>query len=147
MQVFVCCTGGYRCCSSFPKFFVLLRSVSYEVQKTIARFTVHTCQPSRSRRDSPDLKTETRRPARRPKKADSSRFVPTNAPKHDLNLLFACSLCSLVGIQVSFVSFGLFSCTRPWQAVSYPNKKIRTALFWLKSSFSCHFPLNARNFA
>ena len=48
----------------------------------------HTCQPSRSRRDSPDLETETRRPARRPKKADSSRFVPINVHKHDLKPAF-----------------------------------------------------------
>ena len=76
----------------------------------------HTCQPSRSGRDSPDLETETRRPARRPKKTDSSRFVPINAPNTILNLPFACSVCSSVGIQVSSVSFGLFSCTRPWWA-------------------------------
>ena len=106
----------------------------------------HTCQPSRSRRDSSDLETKTRRPARQPKKADSSRSTPKNTI---LNLPLACSLCSSVGIQVSSVSFGLFSGTRPSVAGSYPNKKsvyIR-ALFWLKSSFSCHFPLYARNFA
>ena len=77
-------------------------------------FLEHTCQPSRSRRDSPGLETETRRPARRPKKPIRpvlSRSTPKN---RILNLLFACSLCSSVGIQVSSVSFGLFSCTRPW---------------------------------
>ena len=84
----------------------------------------HTCQPSRSRRDSPDLETETRRPARRPKKADSSRFVPINAQNTVLNPLFACSLCSSVGIQVSSVSFGHFSCTRPWQAVIQTKKSV-----------------------
>ena len=49
---------------------------------------IHTCQPSRSRRDSPDLETETRRPARRHKKADSSRFFPINAQKHDFKPAF-----------------------------------------------------------
>ena len=43
---------------------------------------LHTCQPSRSRRDSPDLETETRRPARRLKKKpirpDLSRSTPKN---------------------------------------------------------------------
>ena len=79
--------------------------------------TLHTCQPSRSRRDSPVLETEARHPARLPKRADSSRFVPINAQNTILNLPFACSLCSSVGIQVSSVSFDQFSCTRPWRAV------------------------------
>ena len=83
----------------------------------VVHWCEHTCQPSRSRRDSPDLETETRRSARRPKKADSSRFVPINAQKHDFKPAFACSLCSSLGIQGSSVSFCLFSCTRPWQAV------------------------------
>ena len=45
---------------------------------------------------------------------DLSRSMPQNTI---LNLPFACSLCSSVGIQASSVSFGLFSCTRPWWAV------------------------------
>ena len=103
----------------------------------------HTCQPSQSRRDSPDLETETRRPAQRPKKTDLSRSTPKNTI---LNLPFACSLCSSVGIQVSSVSFDLFSCTRPWWAdIQTKNLYIR-ALFWFKSSFFCHFSVNARNF-
>ena len=61
----------------------------------------HTCQPSRSRRDSPDLETETRRPARRPKKADSSRFVPINAPKHDFKPAF-CLFSSFFSRNSSF---------------------------------------------
>ena len=38
--------------------------------------------------DSPDLETETGRPARRPKKADLSRLVPINAQKHDFKPAF-----------------------------------------------------------
>ena len=103
----------------------------------------HTCQPSRSRRDSPGLETETRRPARRPKKADSSRFVPINAPKHDFKPNF-CLFSLFFSRNSSF--FCVFWPFLMYASVvnSYPNKKsayIR-ALFWLKSSFSC--PLNVR---
>ena len=81
---------------------------------------------------------------KKPIRPDLSRSTPQNTI---LNPLFACSLCSSVGIQVSSVSFGLFF-MYPSVAGSCPNRKsvhIR-ALFRLKSSFSCHFPLNARNF-
>ena len=81
----------------------------------------HTCQPSRSRRDSPDLRPKPDVPPDDPKKPirpDLSRSTPKNTM---LNLPFACSLRSSVEILVFPVSFSLFSCTRPW--CSYPNKK------------------------
>ena len=83
----------------------------------------HTCQPSRSHRDSPDLKTETRRPTRRPKKPirpDLSQPTPKN---HDFKPAF-CLFSLFFGRNSSlFCVLWLFSCTHPWQAVSYPNKK------------------------
>ena len=57
----------------------------------------------------------------KPIRPDLSRPTPKNTI---LNLLFACSVCSSVGIQVSSVSFGLFSCTRPWQAVIQTKKSV-----------------------
>ena len=51
---------------------------------------------------------------KKPIRPDLSRSTPKNMI---VNLPFACSLCSSVGIQVSSVSFGLISCTRPWRAV------------------------------
>ena len=81
-----------------------LLMMAHKAETAVQGWSVdHTCQPSRSRRDSPALETKTRRPARRPKKADSSRFVPINAQNHDFKPAFACSLCSSVGIQVSSV--------------------------------------------
>ena len=47
------------------------------------------CQPSRRGRDGPDSETQTRRPARRPQKADLSRFVPTNNQNAIFNPLFS----------------------------------------------------------
>ena len=91
----------------------------------------HTCQLSRSRRDSPDLETETRRPARLPKKADSPRFVPINAQKHDFKPAFACSLCYSLRFFCVFWPFFMY----PSVAGDFPNKKsvYTRALFWLKA--------------
>ena len=80
---------------------------------------------------------------KKPIRPDLSRSTPKNTI---LNPLFACSLCSSVGIQVSSVSFGRFSCTRLWQAVIQQKICIYWGIVLVKSSFSCHFPLNARNF-
>ena len=77
---------------------------------------------------------------KKPIRPDLSRSKPKT---RFLNPLFACSLCSSVGIQVSSVSFGHFSCTRPWQAVSQ-TKKI-CIIGHSSCSFSCNFPLSARN--
>ena len=85
-----------------------LRRPTVQKSQSKGMYDSHTCQPSRSRRDSPALETKTRRPARRPKKADSSRFVPINAQNHDFKPAFACSLCSSVGIQVSSVFWPFF---------------------------------------
>ena len=67
---------------------------------------------------------------KKPIRPDLSRSTPKNTI---LNLLFACSLCSSVGIQVSSVSFSLFSCTRPWWAVIQTKNLFIRALFWLNS--------------
>ena len=90
----------------------------------LSRWTTlkHTCQPSRSRRDSPGLETETRRPARRPKKADSSRFVPINAPKHDFKpnfCLFSLFFSRNSSFFCAFWPFLMY----PSVVNSYPNKK------------------------
>ena len=64
---------------------------------------------------------------KKPIRPDLSRSTPKNT---SLNLLFACSLCSSVGIQVSSVSFSLFSCTRPWREVIQTKNLYIRALFW-----------------
>ena len=78
-----------------------------------------------------------------PIRPDLSRSTPKNTI---LNLPFACSLCSSVRIQVFSVSFGFFHVPVRGGQLSKQNICIYWPLFWLKSSFSCHFPLNARNF-
>ena len=83
----------------------------------------HTCQPSRSRRDSPDLETKTRRPARRPKKPDSSRFIPNNAQKHELKPAF-CLFSLFFSRNSSFFCFFWLFFMYPSVAGSDPNKKI-----------------------
>ena len=83
---------------------------------------------------------------KKPIRPDLSQSTPKNTI---LKPAFACSLCSSLGIQGSSGSFGLFSCTRPWQAV-FQTKNLYTlghCSGGIKSSFSCHFPPNARNFA
>ena len=116
-------------------FFSLLKSRELEVEhreeQSWEKRVQPSCQPSRSRRDSPDLETETRRPARRPKKADSSRFVPINAQKHDFKLAF-CLFSLFFSRKSSFFCVFLPFLVYPSVAGSYPNKKssyIR-ALFW-----------------
>ena len=79
----------------------------------------HTCQPSRSRRDSPGLETETRRPARPPKKADSSRFVPINAPKHDFKPNF-CLFSLFFSRNSSF-----FCVFWPFGLLAFPHVPVR----------------------
>ena len=104
----------------------------------------HTYRPSRSRRDSPSLETETWRPARRPQK---NRFVPINAQKQDFKPAF-CLFSLFFSWNSSFFCVFWPFFMYPSVAGRYPNKKsvyIR-ALFWLKSSFFCHFPLSASNF-
>ena len=116
-------------------------------QLTASRQGFKPCQPSQSRRDSRDLETETRRPARRPKKADPSRFVPINGQKHDFKPAF-CLFPLFFSRNSSFFRVFWPFFMYPSVVGSYPNKKsvyIR-ALFWLRSSFSFNFPLNARNF-
>ena len=83
----------------------------------------YTCQPFWSRRDSPDLETETRRPARRPKKADSSRFIPINAPKHDFKPAF-CLFSLFFSRNSSFFCVFWPFLMYPSVVDSYPNKKI-----------------------
>ena len=81
---------------------------------------IHTCQPSRSRRDSPDFGDQNFNPTSRPttqKKPTRNDLSQATSKNTILNLPFTCSLCSSVGIQVSSVPFGLFPCTRPWRAV------------------------------
>ena len=87
-----------------------------------------------------------RNPTSRPT-TQKSRFVPICPDQRPKNTIltpaFACSLCSSLGIQGSSVSFGLFSCTR--RAVRgrrFSKQKIHMT----RALFSCHFPLNARNF-
>ena len=73
-----------------------------------------------------------------PIRPDLSRL---KAPKHDFKPAFCLFLCSSFGNQVSSVSLGLFSCTRPWWAdIQTKNLYNFWALFWLfeKSSFFCH---------
>ena len=82
----------------------------------------HTCQPPRSRRDSPDLETETRRPARRPPKTDLSRFVPINAPKHDFKPAF-CLFCLFFSWNLSFFCVFWPFFMYPFVVGRYPNKK------------------------
>ena len=103
----------------------------------------HTCQPSRSvgtvpiLRPIPDVRPTTQK----------SRFVPfcpDERPKHDFKPAF-CLFSLFFSRNSSF--FCVFWPFLMYPVVdSYPNKKsayIR-AFFWLKSSFSCHFPPNAR---
>ena len=53
------------------------QTVRFRIRQRLLKIE-HTCQPSRSRRDSPDLEIKTRRPARRPKKADFSKLSTQN---------------------------------------------------------------------
>ena len=62
---------------------------------------------------------------KKPIRPDLSRPTPKNTI---LNPLFACSLCSPVGIQVSSVSFGLFSCSQ--LLVSKQKKSVRHCSGW-----------------
>ena len=91
--------------------------------------------------------TETWRPARRSKKADSSRLVPINAQKHDFKPAF-CLFSLFFGRNSSFFCVFWPFLMYPSVVGSYPNKKsvLYQGIVLVKSSFSCHFPLNARNF-
>ena len=81
------------------------------------------------------------------KKTDSSRFVPINAQTHDFKPAF-CLFSLFFGWNSSFFCVFWPFFMYPSVLGRYPNKKTvySRALFWLKCSFSCHFPLNARNF-
>ena len=92
---------------------------------------------------------EDRNPTSRPT-TQKSHFVsicPDQCPKHDFKPAF-CLFSLFFSRNSSFfcVIWPFFMYLSV--AGSYPNKKIciYTALFWLKSSFSCRFPLNSRNF-
>ena len=95
----------------------------FESSVPYAASRLHTCQPSRSRRDSPDLETETRRPARRPKKSRFVPICPDQRPKHGFKPAF-CLFSLFFSRNSSF--FGVFWPFFMYPSVpgSYPNKKI-----------------------
>ena len=104
----------------------------------------HTCQPSPSRRDSPKADVPPDDPKSRFRRPDLSRSMPkTRFFKPDF-CLFSLLFSRNSSFFCVFWPFFMY----PSVADSYPNKisACIRALFWLKSSFSCHFPWNARNF-
>ena len=88
-----------------------------------------------------------RNPTSRPT-TPKSRFIPfcpINAQKHDFKPAF-CLFSLFFSRNSSFFCVFWPFLMYPSVVDSYPSKKSAyfRALFWLKSSFSCHFPLNAR---
>ena len=82
-----------------------------------------------------------------PKKPIRPDFSRSTSKKHDFKPAF-CLFSLFFSWNSSFFCVFWPFFMYPSVVGRYPNKKsvyIR-ALFWLKSSFFCHFPLNARNF-